>query len=391
MGKRSPIKNLKILIVGHVTESYGPMQSLPEYCQKRVKEFAVISHPFSYCTIPYSECLLYLDGKIKKQYRGLKIKTKWPIHYVADVGLTFWFVIRMRKKWDLFIGSDCLNAFTGIVLRLLGIVSKVVFYEHDYSPERFANWTLDAIFHYINGFSARHADFVWDNPPNLLEMRKKQRVDLKKVIRVPHGVDLSKIKILPLNKIQRKTLVYVGYIDQNKGLQLVVRAVKTLTRKIPQIKVSVVGSGHYEPEIRKMVRKYKLEKYFDFFGFTSHDWTLGYLPSCAVGLAPYLNRSKSTFRFAEPLKVKDYLSCGLPVIITKVPDMAKEIEAKKLGLAIRYNVDELAKAIFKLLKDDKFYRQCRRNALNYSKNISWNHTFDQAFEKTLSSAGINNN
>ncbi|MGB9637230.1 MAG: glycosyltransferase [Microgenomates group bacterium] len=389
MEKRSQIKNLKILIVGHVTESYGPMQSLPEYCRKRVEEFAVISHPFSYCTIPYSECLLYQAGEVKEKYRGLKIKTSSPIHYLADVGFTVWFVIRMRKKWDLFIGSDCLNAFTGIILRAIGVVSKVIFYEHDYSPERFANWTLDAIFHYINGFSARHADIVWDNPPNLLEMRKKQRADLKKVIRVPHGVDLSKIKILPLSKIQRKTLVYIGYIDQNKGLQLVVKAVKKLTRKIPDIKVSVVGSGHYEPKIRHMVKKLKLEKYFHFFGFTSHDWTLGYVPSCALGLAPYLNRSKSTFRFAEPLKVKDYLGCGLPVIITKVPDIAKEIEKKKLGMVIRYNTDELAGAIFKLLTDDKFYRECRRNVLAYSKNISWNYTFDQAFAKTLAITGIN--
>ena len=66
MEGKAKIKNLKILIVGHVTESYGPMQSLPEYCRRRVDKFAVISHPFGYCGIPESECLLYQQGEVIK-------------------------------------------------------------------------------------------------------------------------------------------------------------------------------------------------------------------------------------------------------------------------------------------------------------------------------------
>jgi len=195
MEDSSRIKNLKILVVGHVTESYGPMQALPSYLTKRVDEFAVISHPFPYCKIPNSQCLLFKNGRVIREYYGPKYKSFYPVHYLGDVLLTLYFLLKMKKNWDLYIGSDCLNTFTGVLLRSLRVVSRVVFYEHDYTPQRFDNDLMNRVFHYFNTFAVRHAEVVWDNPPNLAEIRKKQSANLSKVIRVPHGVDLDKIKI----------------------------------------------------------------------------------------------------------------------------------------------------------------------------------------------------
>lgn len=383
MERNNRIEDLRILVVGHVAESYGPMQALPKYLRKNVKELAVISHPFPFSGIPNSKCLLFKNGKVIREHRGPKYKTFYLIHHFGDIFLTLYFVLRMRRNWDLYIGSDCLNSFTGIVLRSLGVVSKAIFYEHDHTPERFKNKLLNRVFHYLNGFSARHADVVWDNPPNLSEIRRRQGADLRKVIRVPHGVDLDKITIPPPAEVKRHTLVYAGDVVPAKGLQLVVEAVKNLVQKIPQIKVAIVGSGRYEPELKKLVKEAKLENVFEFFGYTRHDWTLFYLPSCGVALAPYVDEAEGTFKYCEPLKVKDYLACGLPIIITKVPDFANEIEMKTLGVAINYDVGELEEAIVKLLTDDEFYKKCRDNVLKYAANITWDYTYGRTFSRTL--------
>jgi glycosyltransferase involved in cell wall biosynthesis len=377
------MKDLKILLVGHVTESYGPMQALPKYLVKNVEEFSVIAHPFSYSGIPASLCEIFKDGKKVKELKGPKYKTIEPVHFIGDILLTLYFLIKIGKRWDLYIGSDCLNVFTGLFLRTIGVVKKVVFYEYDFTPDRLKNKTLNNIFHWFNGFAARNANVVWDNPPNLSEIRKGQGVDLKKIFRVPHAVDLGKVKIPPLGKVNRNTLVYVGHVTESKGLQLVVAAVKNLSRKFPKIKVAIVGSGPYEKTLKELVKKEKLEKNFEFFGYTHHDWTLSYLPSCGVALAPYVNEDRGTFRFAEPLKVKDYLGCGLPIIITRVPDIAGEIDEKKLGIAIEYEQHDLEKAITKLLTDDKLYQKFRKNVLSYAANITWDYTYNEAFRKTL--------
>lgn len=377
------LKKLKILSVGHVTESYGPMQALPKYLTKKKADFAVIAHPFKISAIPASTFTVYSKGKELKKLSGISYKTWEPLHFLIDTLTTFYFVFRAGQKWDLYIGSDSLNVFSGLILRTIGVVKKVVFYEYDYTPHRFSNKLLNGIFHWFNRVAARNADVVWDNPPNLMVIRKKQGADREKVFRVPHGVDLDQVKIPPFNKIKRYTLVYTGHVTISKGLQLLIDSLPDVIKKIPQVKVAIVGSGPYEAEYKKLVKKNKLFKYFKFFGYTQHDWTLAYLPGCAAALAPYIPEEGGTFQYAEPLKIKDYLGCGLPVIVTRVPAFHREIEKKKLGIAINYEAKELTKAIIKLLKNERFLKTCRQNAQRYAANITWDYTYDKAFQKTL--------
>ena len=373
-----------IALVGHVTESYGPMQALPLYLKKNFDEFMVVSHPFPYCSILQSKCVYIKNQKEIREFSGPKYKFKkfFVVHYVGDFILTLYFFFRLGKKWDFFIGCDCLNAFTGLTLKKLGIAKKVIFYENEYTVKRFRKEILNKIFQFLNEFTARNVDIVWDGPPNLYEVRKNQGVNLEKVILVPHGVDLEKVRILKKNN--QKTLVYIGHVTESKGLQLVVNALKRVSKKVQGIKVVIIGSGPYEDELKKLIKKSRLEKLFTFWGFTDHSWTLSYLPSCGIGLAPYTPLDRQALMYAEPLKVKDYLSCGLPVIITNFGSCAKEIEKKRFGLSVAYSSRELAKAIIKLCTDKGFYKKCRLNILSFFKRITWEETYNSAFEKTFS-------
>jgi glycosyltransferase involved in cell wall biosynthesis len=154
-----------------------------------------------------------------------------------------------------------------------------------------------------------------------------------------------------------------------------------IVSKCPNVKVWIIGSGPYERTLRESIEQESLSSYFKFYGYTNHCLTYQLLPICGVGLAPYVNEDKGTFRFCDPLKVKDYLACGLPIIITKVPACAYEIEEKRLGIAINYDSTELSDAAIKLLTDDKFYQVCKNNVINISTNLTWKHIYNQAFEK----------
>ena len=74
-----------------------------------------------------------------------------------------------------------------------------------------------------------------------------------------------------------------------------------------------------------------------------------------------------------------YLACGLPVIITKVPPIAREIEENKAGIAIDYKKEELANAVFKLLGDEKLYLEYRKNATLMAKQFDWVSILNKAF------------
>lgn len=384
-----PIRDLKILLVGHITESYGPMQALPEYLVKyAVDEFAVIAHPLPYTEIQASRCQVFRGGKVVRQLKGPDYKTFEPLHYVGDVLLTFCFLLKLGGGWDLYIGSDCLNTFTGVILRFLGVVKKVVFYEIDYTPQRLRPEILNRVFHWFDKFAARGADVIWDNPPNLTEIRRRQGADLGRIVRVPNGIDLDQVTIPESKDVQRNTLAYAGHVVKSRGMQLAVPAIAEVAKQIPDVKVAIVGGGPYEQTLKELVKQYGVEKHFEFFGYTKHEWTLSYLPSCGAALAPYLPEERGTFQYADSLKVIEYLGCGVPTIVTRVPPRADEIEKEQLGIAINYDQRELEEAILKLLTDDQFWETCRRNAIAYSARLMWDKTFNGAFRQTLALARL---
>jgi glycosyltransferase involved in cell wall biosynthesis len=45
-----------------------------------------------------------------------------------------------------------------------------------------------------------------------------------------------------------------------------------------------------------------------------------------VGITPYVPDPKGITRDADPMKLKVYLACGLPVVVTDVPWMAEIIK-----------------------------------------------------------------
>ena len=77
------------------------------------------------------------------------------------------------------------------------------------------------------------------------------------------------------------------------------------------------------------------------------------------------------------------MAYGIPVVITKVPQVAYEIEKNKCGFAILYNKQELVDAISTLLTDDRIWLEFKRNTIAMAKKYTWNKIFNKAFMDTL--------
>ena len=69
-----------------------------------------------------------------------------------------------------------------------------------------------------------------------------------------------------------------------------------------------------------------------FTGFVSSDEEVyRILSGCGLALATYPPDDATYKRYCDPGKVKIYLACGLPVLITNVPAVACEIAARGAG------------------------------------------------------------
>jgi glycosyltransferase involved in cell wall biosynthesis len=103
------------------------------------------------------------------------------------------------------------------------------------------------------------------------------------------------------------------------------------------------------------------------------------LPSFAVGLAPYSPSPDNITWYADPTKVKDYLSCGLAVVVTNVPEVALEIEKKGAGVITQPSGEGLADAVVTLLTSP-ILEQFQSNAYAMALEYDWNRLFASAIK-----------
>jgi glycosyltransferase involved in cell wall biosynthesis len=188
---------------------------------------------------------------------------------------------------------------------------------------------------------------------------------------------------LPFEEINRKAIVYLGVLEELQGVQLVIEAFKQILKVVPDASFTIIGSGVFEAKLKQMVGQRHLEGQIKFTGLISDEDARGILCSSSVGVAPYFDDSDSNTRFTEPTKPKTYLSCGLPVIITRVPKIAFEIEKAGAGIAINYSQEELNGALIKMLTDDSSYKEYRQNAITFAAKYDWQNIFEGAFKRSF--------
>lgn len=376
------LKQKKFLLVSNITDHSGPTEGLTDFLTKNSSLLVTIYHPFYYCQGKRSKVNLFKKGKLISKAISPPLALPEFLKYLVDLFLTFYYTLKFKNKFDFYLGINCLHALVGIVYRKLGLVNKVIFYTIDWTPHRFKNPFYNWLYFKIDYFSRQNADFVWNLSEKITQIRKDQGIPNHKNLFVPNGVNFQNIKKPFKSQIKKEVLVLLGALHPDKGVDLVIKAMPKIWQKFPQIKLVVIGNT---PKINK-IKPYEkilssLDKRITVLGSIPHQKVLSILPKMGIGLAPYSPQKNNFSYYAWPARVIDYLACGLPVIITPVPLIAQKIAQKKAGILINYQVKELIKAIAKLMNDDQYYWQARRNTKKLVKDLNWNKIFKKAFNK----------
>jgi len=398
--ENKPLSEKKVIIASytHIANSVyttigGPALAVKNYLlANKVKCLVCIWQP-----LPISDTLstieeIFENGKeiIKRKFyvinwpfgRKKEISFIYILLKARDVISTMYFTLKLKGCFDIFIGVESLNTIIGILLRNLKVVKTVIYYNLDYGEVRFKNRALNYIFHTLDIFSVTHADYTWNLAKDVIHARNirgKLKKETRPPLLVPIGIDLSAIKPLDVEQIERKTIVYMGILAHIQGVQLIVEAMPQILKSMRDVKLVIIGSGPLEKTLKRMVDENNLSEHVTFMGLVTDEEVNNILCRCALGIAPYFPDPYSTKRGSDPTKPKLYLACGLPVIITRVPPIAREIAENKAGLVIDYSKEELVNAVLRLLSDEKLYLECRKNALEIAKQFEWSNILNKAF------------
>lgn len=378
-----------IVLVSHVTDLSGPSEAVENYLKTRSDRLGVIYHPFHYCADRRSRMQDYRGGTLLREARQGGWNLPALATYVKDALFTLFYFLRLGGRYDVYLGADPLNTVVGVVLKWFGLTNFVIFYTIDWMPERFSNKLLNAVYHWLDRFCVRHCDAAWNISPRIQDVRRSQGLPDAKNILVPVGVDLEKIDLPDKSASDPRDLVLLGALAPSKGVDLVIEAFPRLKERFPQLRLHVIGkTPHdavedgvvyqpYEPRLAALGEGVTLH------GAKPHDEVLAMLPAYDVALALYKPSPNNLSQWADPSRVKDYLACGLPTIITPVPEIHKDIAALNAGVVVDYAVTPLADAIGRMLADPGQWRSMRQAALNYMASYSWSSILDRVFEESF--------
>lgn len=365
---------------------YGASQALRDYLnQQKVETVLFVSHPLR-AENRRSYYQMFSRGRLIKEVSKSR-QPEWVFwQYLRDAFLTFFWIWQTKQKFNIYVGVDPLNCAVGLVLRRLGRVAKVIFYAIDFTPRRFDSPLLNQVYHQLEKWCVKGSDKRWNVSPRISEGRRKflglnEKEYSQKV--VPIGVWRREIVFKPIAKDRQHWLVFTGHLLKKQGLQEVIQALPLIKNKIPDVHLLVIGGGEYEAKLKEWVNRLDLRGAVTFLGWVSDQKHIrDLLSNCALAVATYAPEGEAEFNFtyyADPTKIKTYLSCGLPVVMTEVSYNARQLEKRGCVQVVDYNREEIAKTIIKLLKDNKRLSQMKEKATQVAHEFTWEQIFTSAF------------
>jgi glycosyltransferase involved in cell wall biosynthesis len=134
-------------------------------------------------------------------------------------------------------------------------------------------------------------------------------------------------------------LLFVGGIEERKGLEVLINALYIVKKTIPNITLSVVGgvrSPFYCADIVKLICDLKLDKNVNFNGIVSDTRLMSEYSNTAIYISP-------SYEESEGITILEAMATGTPVIATRSGGAESIIRDNTNGLLVECgNADELA-------------------------------------------------
>lgn len=396
-------RRLDMLIAGQALTSRT--ETIERYYMGKVRYLGVIGIGNPYSIRGLARCTLYKNGELLKEIPLFHVQLRgiyWlnqllmaPVFFLYGVSMLTT-VLRSRKRFDLFIGIACFSTLFGVLLKKLGIVKNVIYYTLDYYPkpaELHINTLINKTIWHLDKYCCKKACLVWNISSRIPDARERLMNFNRSryghtLVPLTYSKDLLRFK--GLGEIDKDSLVFVGTLSWNQGLQLVIESMPDLLKTRPELKVHIIGTGHSADGINQIIATRGLSNRFIFHGFIDKDEDVFDIVSrCAIGICPWTDEVDNNAIYADPGKPKLYAFCGIPIIITNVTAVAQEIDDQGAGIAINYNKHEFVNAVLKILKDERTLEKFKRNAHNFANKYTTEAVFGLVSKEVIDS--IENN
>jgi len=209
-------------------------------------------------------------------------------------------------------------------------------------------------------------------------------VDKRKIEYIEHGVP-----DIQFNKSQskkgfhlenKKVLLTFGFINRNKGIETVIKALPKVIDKHPEILYMILGKTHpnvlrysgeeYRNYLQHLVKSLNLNQHVYFLnGYINQKELFKYLSASDIYITPYINEAQITSGTLS-------YAIGVGSAVVSTPYWhAAELLADGRGRLFNFNdSDGLSTILMELLDNPDVLKNLRKKAYDYGRKITWPKT-----------------
>lgn len=175
------------------------------------------------------------------------------------------------------------------------------------------------------------------------EIIKKYKIPPEKISVIHNYAGVSGIR-LHREPGTSRTILYIGRLAFQKGIEHLVLAHEKVLKEIPSAKLVIAGGGNLKEGLKSLAASYGIGKSILFKGFVRENELIGLYRSATLFVSP------SVF---EPfgITVLDAVKFGVPVIATKNTGCLELFSDGNIAVAESENSGDIAEKIIRLLED----------------------------------------
>ncbi|MDM7917980.1 MAG: glycosyltransferase family 4 protein [Methanosarcina sp.] len=191
---------------------------------------------------------------------------------------------------------------------------------------------------------------------------------------LPNGIDLKLIsEIKPYGQNYAGSqgskiydIIFAGRLIKEKNVNVLIKAIPLLKKKIPEICCCIVGDGPERKTLEKLAHDLGVQDSVKFEGFQEYRALIGKIKASKVLVLP-------SSREGFGMVVIEAFACGVPVITVKEKYNAAQglIEDGVDGFVVELEESEIADAVEKIIRTISDNRKASEAAFNKAKKYNW--------------------
>lgn len=171
------------------------------------------------------------------------------------------------------------------------------------------------------------------------------------------------------------SLVSLGRLVREKGLDLSIRAFAHLRKEFPQLSYQIIGTGSEEPSLKVLAQELNLGSSIQFLGYLSDREVVKILNRSSIMVVP--SRHLECFG----LVALQAMQLGRPVVGAASGGMVEVIEDGKTGWIVpQENVEALTKKVGQLLRNPEIAKQFGEAGYHRAQNLFTLNKMTDAYE-----------